>query len=129
MRNLIEQLLKFGIVGVVATVIDFGVMIALREGAGLTPVVASTISFCVSLVFNYVASMRFVFARRDDMGRAREFTTFLVLSLVGLGINALLMWAGTELATYDYRLVKVVATAVVMLWNFVTRKIFLERRE
>ncbi|HIZ47045.1 MAG TPA: GtrA family protein [Candidatus Olsenella pullistercoris] len=129
MRNLIEQLLKFGIVGVVATVIDFGVMIALREGAGLTPVVASTISFCVSLVFNYVASMRFVFARRDDMGRAREFTTFLVLSLVGLGINALLMWAGTELATYDYRLVKVFATAVVMLWNFVTRKIFLERRE
>lgn len=129
MRNLIEQLLKFGIVGVVATVIDFGVMIALREGVGLTPVVASTISFCVSLVFNYVASMRFVFARRDDMGRAREFTTFLVLSLVGLGINALLMWAGTELATYDYRLVKVFATAVVMLWNFVTRKIFLERRE
>ena len=129
MRNLIEQLLKFGIVGVVATVIDFGVMIALREGAGLTPVVASTISFCVSLVFNYVASMRFVFARRDDMGRAREFTTFLVLSLVGLGINALLMWAGTELATYDYRLVKVFATAVVMLWNFVTRKIFLDAGE
>ena len=129
MRNLIEQMLKFGIVGVVATVIDFGVMIALREGTGLTPVVASTISFCVSLVFNYVASMRFVFARRDNMGRAREFTTFLVLSLVGLGINALLMWAGTEFATYDYRLVKVFATAVVMLWNFVTRKIFLERRE
>ena len=129
MRKLIEQLVKFGIVGVLATLIDFGVMIALKEVAGLTPVVASTISFCVSLVFNYAASMRFVFVRRDDMGRAREFTIFVVLSLVGLGINALLMWLGTEVATFDYRLVKVFATAVVMLWNFVTRKVFLERKE
>ena len=54
---------------------------------------------------------------------------FVVLSVIGLAINDALMWAGTELASFDYRLVKIVATAVVMVWNFVTRKIFLERRE
>ena len=126
MRNLIEQLLKFGIVGVVATVIDFGVMIALREGAGLTPVIASTISFCVSLVFNYVASMRYVFSHREGMSRRREFAIFIVLSVLGLIINDVLMWAGTEVVSVDYRIVKIFATAVVMVWNFVTRKIFLD---
>ena len=43
MKNLIAQILKFGVVGVVATVIDFGVMIALVEVLRMSPVVASGI--------------------------------------------------------------------------------------
>ena len=94
MKNLIAQILKFGVVGVVATVIDFGVMIALVEILRMSPVVASGISFVVSLVFNYVTSMAFVFTRRDDISRAREFAIFVVLSLIGLALNELIMWAG-----------------------------------
>ncbi len=126
MRGLIEQILKFGVVGGIAFVIDFGVMVALTELAGLDPVVSATISFVVSVVFNYLASMRFVFARREDMGRGREFAIFVVLSVVGLVINDALMWAGTNLTPIDYRIVKIAATAIVMVWNFVTRKVFLE---
>ena len=36
------------------------------------------------------------------------------------------MWVGTEMTPVDYRIVKVLATAVVMVWNFVSRKIFLD---
>ena len=61
MRGLIEQLLKFGVVGAAATIIDFAVMIALTELAGLDPVISAGVSFTVSVVFNYLASMRFVF--------------------------------------------------------------------
>ena len=129
MRKLIEQILKFGVVGVIATAIDFVVLIALTELLGINPVISATISFTVSLIFNYLASMRYVFARREELSRRREFVTFVILSLIGLGINDALMWAGTELVAVDYRLVKVFATAVVMVWNFVTRKIFLESKQ
>ena len=129
MRHLIEQIMKFGIVGIIATIIDFGVLIFLTEVFGLNPVVSATISFIVSLIFNYVASMRYVFSHREGMSRTREFIIFVVLSAIGLGINDLLIWAGTDLASFDYRLVKIFATAVVMVWNFVTRKIFLEGEE
>ena len=81
------------------------------------------------MIFNYLASMRYVFSHREGMSRQREFVIFVVLSAVGLGINDALMWLGTEVVTLDYRLVKLVATAVVMVWNFVTRKIFLEGDE
>ena len=129
MRKFIEQILKFGVVGVIAFVIDFGVMVFLTEVFGIDPVISATVSFIISVIFNYAASMRYVFSHREGMSRTREFIIFVVLSAIGLGINDLLIWAGTDLASFDYRLVKIFATAVVMVWNFVTRKIFLEGEE
>ena len=129
MRKLIEQIMKFGVVGAIAFVIDFGVMVFLTEVFGIDPVISATVSFIISVIFNYAASMRYVFSHREGMSRTREFIIFVVLSAIGLGINDLLIWAGTDLATFDYRLVKIFATAVVMVWNFVTRKIFLEGEE
>ncbi len=129
MRKLIEQIMKFGVVGVIAFVIDFGVMVFLTEVFGIDPVISATVSFIISVIFNYAASMRYVFSHREGMSRTREFAIFVVLSAIGLGINDLLIWAGTDLASFDYRLVKIFATAVVMVWNFVTRKIFLEGEE
>lgn len=126
MKNLIAQIMKFGVVGVIAFVIDYGVMVFLTEVFGLNPVVSATISFIVSVIFNYIASMRYVFSHKEDMSRSREFVIFIVLSVIGLIINDVLMWAGTELVSIDYRIVKIFATAVVMVWNFITRKIFLD---
>lgn len=129
MRKLIEQIMKFGVVGAIAFIIDFGVMVFLTEVFGIDPVISATVSFIISVIFNYAASMRYVFSHREGMSRTREFVIFVVLSAIGLGINDLLIWAGTDLASFDYRLVKIFATAVVMVWNFVTRKIFLEGEE
>ena len=129
MQRLIQQIMKFGIVGVLAFIVDYGLMVALTELVGLAPVASATVSFIVSVVFNYVASMRFVFSHKEGMSKQREFVIFVVLSVIGLLINDGLMWAGTELVAIDYRIVKIGATAVVMVWNFVTRKLFLDGGE
>lgn len=129
MKKLIEQILKFGVVGVIATVIDFGALYILSQPLGMDPVVSAGISFCVSLVFNYVASMRYVFTHREDMSRSREFVIFLVLSLIGLAINEAIMAAGVAVLGSSALAVmgtKVLATAIVMVWNFVSRKKWLD---
>lgn len=129
MKKLIEQILKFGVVGIIATVIDFGVLYVLSQPLGLDPVLSAGISFCVSLVFNYVASMRYVFTHREDMSRSREFVFFLVLSLIGLAINEAIMAAGVAVLGSSALAVmgtKVLATAIVMVWNFVSRKKWLD---
>jgi putative flippase GtrA len=46
-----------------------------------------------------------------------------------LGINDLLMWLMVDSLYIDYRLSKIVVTVVVAVWNFVTRKIFLEAHD
>lgn len=129
MRNLIEQFMKFGVVGIVAFFIDYGVLMLLSQGFGVDAVLSAGISFCVSVVFNYVASMRFVFTHRDDLSRSREFFIFIILSVIGLVINELIMLAGV-VALGDSALMvtitKLVATVIVMVWNFFSRKKWLD---
>lgn len=129
MRSLIEQIMKFGVVGIVAFFIDYGVLMLLSQGFGVDAVLSAGISFCVSVVFNYVASMRFVFTHRDDLSRSREFVIFIILSVIGLVINELIMLAGV-VALGDSALMvtitKLVATVIVMVWNFFSRKKWLD---
>ena len=129
MQKLIQQILKFGVVGVLAFLIDYGLLMLLSQAFGVDPVIAAGISFCVSVVFNYLASMKYVFTHREDMSKRREFVIFIVLSVIGLGINELCMLAGV-IALGDSALAvtgtKLFATAVVMLWNFLSRKKWLD---
>ena len=131
LRSLIEQFVKFGVVGAIAFVIDYGILMLLSQVVGWDPVLSSAISFTVSVVFNYVASMRYVFTRREDLSREREFVIFVVLSIIGLVINSACIWAGTQ-AFGDGALAvtatKVVATIIVALWNFWSRKRWLEAK-
>ena len=126
MKTLLAQLAKFGVVGVVATVIDFGVMNLLHYGAHLDILFANTAGFVVSLIFNYVASMKFVFEHRDDMSRKREFVIFVVLSIIGLLLNDGIVLALNKGLSLEANIAKVAATALVMIYNFVTRKLFLD---
>lgn len=126
MKKLFAQLMKFGVVGVIAFIIDYGLMVALTELCSINYLISATISFTVSVIFNYFASMRYVFQHKEGMSRRREFIVFVILSVVGLGINNLLMWLGTSLLGITYLITKIFATAVVMIYNFVTRKIFLD---
>ena len=127
MEKLIAQFMKFGVVGVIAFVIDYGLLALLTEAFGVNYLVSATVSFTVSVVFNYVASMRYVFrAQGGHESPVREFVIFVVLSVIGLGVNDLLMWLGSSVLGVSYLIVKIVATAIVMVYNFVTRKIFLD---
>ena len=115
--------------GVLAFVIDYGVLMLLSQVLGVNAVLAAAISFCVSVVFNYLASMRFVFTHRDDLSTTHELLIFVVLSVIGLGINELIMWVGTSSfgdSGLVVTVVKIAATAIVMTWNFVSRKLWLD---
>lgn len=133
MKKLIEQIVKFGIVGIIAFVIDYAVLFVLVQFFGMDSIAAATISFTVSVIFNYIASMKYVFVGRADQSKSKQFIIFIVLSVIGLGINDGIMWMLNFVLidifpTYFYLFSKIVATAVVMVWNFVTRKIFLEEK-
>lgn len=128
LRRISKQFAKFGIVGIIAFIIDYGTMLALTEIFGIDYLISTTAGFIVALVFNYFASMRFVFERREGMSRKREFAIFAVLSVIGLGVNDALMFVTVDLLLVDYRIAKMLVTAAVSVYNFVTRKIFLEEK-
>ena len=151
-NKLLQQIAKFGLVGVLCFIIDYAVyrvMNVVFERAGVAErfpqyvYVSLAIAFAVSVVVNYLLSMRFVFTRKDDMSRKREFTIFLVLSIIGLAVNELCMFVGLDLIYENWAWLKGImsrdfaqniffkfgATGVVMVYNFITRKLFLEKKE
>ena len=128
MRKLIAQFMKFGVVGISSFIIDLGLYIILLT-AGLHYLISATVAFTVSVVFNYVFSMRYVFRHKEGMSRKREFTIFAVLSLIGLVFNDAIIWIGVDHFGGGEIIWKVIATAMVTMWNFITRKIFLDARD
>lgn len=128
LRELTVQFAKFGVVGVIAFFIDYGLFLLMDYVFGVNYLVASAISFTIATIFNFVASMRYVFAGKEGQTRTQQFVIFFVLSLVGLGLNQLILWACVDLLALLAWVGKLVATVLVMLFNFVTRKVFLEDR-
>ena len=129
MRKLLEQIARFGVVGVIAFVIDYAVLLVLTELFHVHYLVSSAIAFLVSVIFNYILSIAFVFETDKSRSKGAEFVLFALMSAGGLGINQAMMWLLTDVGTVAYQLSKLAATAVVMVYNFVTRKLFLERKE
>ena len=119
--------MKFGVVGIIATVIDFVVLTILTETFGVYYLTSAAIGFIVATLFNYVASMRYVFnSRFGPHEKRKELIIFILLSVVGLGLNQFFMWLFVEFFSIFYIFSKVLATVLVMAWNFVSRKIFIE---
>ena len=150
MKKLFAHILKFGIVGIICFLIDYAIGLAVLNiilkmgGDGYFEagsMVASATGFTVSVIINYILSFKFVFERKEDLDRRAEFAAFVILSIIGLGLNQLIIWICVgpvygnveiirKLLSYNlvYTGAKVIATAVVMVYNFVTRKIFLEKK-
>lgn len=129
MKKLLEQIMRFGIVGVIAFVIDYAVLLLLTEVVGIHYLVSSAVAFLVSVIFNYILSVAFVFETDKSRSKGAQFTLFALMSAGGLGINQLMMWLLSDIMFIPYQLSKFLTTAVVMVYNFVTRKLFLERKE
>lgn len=120
-------MIRFGIVGAVCFVVDFVVLYVLKEFAGFHVLLAAAISFTVSVILNYVLSIYFVFDVDKKKNPRRNFILFIIFSVIGLALTELLMKIGIDFLSINYMLVKVAATVIVMVYNFVTRKLFIER--
>lgn len=127
--SLLSQLAKFVIVGFANTAIDWVLYFVLYYYIGLDPLIANIFSFSASTVFSYFASVLWVFNTTSRKTKRRLFTEFVVLNLVALGITELLLYLFIYQLGLNDMLAKVIATAIVMIFNYITRKLFLEDRQ
>lgn len=142
MKKLMEQILKFAVVGGISFVVDFLVYGFTCNVIGIHYIIAGVLGFVISVIVNYLLSMKFVFKSKDDMSKGSEFVIFVILSLIGMVLNSVILFVCIDLIymhwlwlqnLIDIEIMnlaaKIVATGIVMVYNFVTRKIFLEKKE
>ena len=128
MKKLISQIIKFGFVGFLCFFIDYGIMVFLTEALKINYLISSGCSFSVSVIVNYILSIKFVFDADRDANKVKQFLVFLFFSIGGLIINQIVMWVAVDLLGIFYMISKIGATAIVMVYNFITRKLFIEKK-
>lgn len=127
MKELFGQLIKFGFVGIITFLIDYGILLVLTEEFQVHYLLSSGFSFTIALVVNFILSIRYVFKNSSINNKKILFLLFAVLSILGLGINQVVMWYCVDRLKLHYSISKIIATAIVMIYNFASRKILIEK--
>lgn len=117
----LKEMLRFAVSGGAGFVVDYGIMVALKELLGVNYLWASGISFTVSVVVNYLICVFWVFKGAKNTGGRATFS-FIASSVVGLGLNQLIMWVMVDILQVYYMLAKIVATGLVMVWNYIMKR-------
>ena len=120
------QFVRFASVGLISLAVDYGFMVILNEATDMGYFRACAFSYTLSILVNYVLSMRYVFHSREDMSKTKEVSIFLGISLVGLGLNQVAMWLLVDVLQIYYAMAKLLAAGMVTGYNFVSKKTFLE---
>lgn len=123
--TLLGQLFRYGIVGGLAFVVDYGNLWILTELFGLHYLLSAAIAFILGLTCNYLLSTRFVFGESRLNNAWAEFAGFLIIGLVGLALNELIMYVTHGLMGMHYMLGKIISTIIVFFWNFLARRFML----
>ncbi|MBO7662725.1 MAG: GtrA family protein [Clostridia bacterium] len=128
------EIIRFAVAGAGGFVVEMLTLVLLKEKLGLDTLVATPIAFLLGITVNYILCVLWVFEGAREQSRKSQFAFFLT-SAVGLVLNELLMllfravWGeDTVLMTVFsfpvslYMVNKVIATGVVMIWNYFTKR-------
>ena len=134
MNNRMKEIVKFVFTGGVCFLIEYAALIALKEWLHLPVVAVTPLAFLISVIFNYLLCVKWVFPGAKE-GSRRAQLGFVITSVIGLFLNWGIMWALTALLGEDavllslfgaelkvYMLNKVIATGLVMVWNYLTKR-------
>ena len=138
-RQLLLEFVRFAVVGGVSFLVDAGALTLCKELLFKSDCTAAQMALCVAVGFaaglacNYLLSNLFVFRTAEQRARGRGLKAFLVyaaVGVVGFGLTELFMYFGVKLVGSDglwYLAVKCAVAAVVLVWNYVGRKLFVYR--
>lgn len=130
---LITKFIKFGIVGASGMVVHFGVLYLFKEVVGLNPFLANTIGFVTAATTNYILNRIWTF-RSQEKQVAVEYLKFILVSVIGLGVNNGTMWITGKLLPdwfndWRFYLIWVFAVGVTTMWNFFGNMLFTFRKK
>jgi putative flippase GtrA len=116
---------RFAIVGGIATVIQFSILVTLVELAHANKLVANAVGFVFAATANYLMNRYFTFAgTQSHMGYG--MLKFAITSVIGLGVNTIIFQALMSFGLY-YVIAWVVAVGLTLIWNYSAARLIVFR--
>lgn len=122
-EHLFGQIVRFGVVGVINTFVDFAILNLLYHVVGWPLLVSNTISVSVAIVNSFLWNRYWTFSTRRSGVWHQQALAFLLVSLTGLLINDAgiwllnTIWGGSSVLAINLQ--KAGASIISLVWNFI----------
>ena len=116
----IEQVLRFGVVGIITTLLHLGVLTTGVEWAGVPPVWMNGAAFCLAMWVTYIGQSTWVFHNRTRS--TTQFMRFATSALIGLFANLAIMAIAVKLLHQHYIVGFSLALVLVPTTTFILNK-------
>ena len=121
--DFILKFLKFGVVGILGMAVDFFITWLCKEKLQFNKYISNSIGFIIAASSNYFFNRVWTFQSTNNQ-IVKEYSSFLLISIFGLGLNNLIMYVVHEKMKFNFYLAKIMATGIVVLWNFFANYFF-----
>lgn len=147
-KPILGEIVRFIIVGGIATIVDFlcmgllmylvqkniyssfiNVFINAPTPSTLATILGTSFGFICGLIVNYILSILFVFNEKGNSKSTKGFIIFTVLSIIGLLINILGTFIGFDLLHINQWVVKIIMTIIVLIYNYISKKLVLFKKK
>lgn len=122
-KAILLKFIKFGIVGFSGMIVDFGITFLCKEKLKIQKYVSNALGFSVAATSNWLLNRIWTFTS-DNPQILAEYLRFFAVSVIGLGINTLILWLLTDKAKLNFYLSKIGAIGVTTIWNFLANNYF-----
>ncbi len=121
-NKIAKQFIIFASVGAIGTLGHYAALIFLVEVFNVNPVYATTVGFVIGALINYILNYKYTFQSSKPHGEA--LTKFLTVAAIGAMLNSFIMFCGESFLKFNYILVQIFATGIVLLLNFGLNKLW-----
>ncbi|EPY09444.1 GtrA family protein [Paenibacillus alvei] len=121
-NNIILQFLKYGVIGIVGTILQSGTLILLVEFFKWEPIISTIIGFIFSLTFSYFANVRWTFP--STCNQIQVFIKYFVVSILGLLLNITVMYLIVYIFELWYLIGQMIVIILVPVFNFTLNKLW-----
>lgn len=122
LENGINKFIKFGLVGVLNTLINW-IIFAVLNFVGVYYIVANVIAYAIATANSYIWNSKWVFKYN---GKDKKETTikFVILNLIGLALNTAILYFLVDILLFNKLIGLVITTVIVMIINYIVNKIW-----
>ena len=124
-----KRFVKYGIVGVLGTIIDFGILNFLIFVMGWSSpfgkLLANVVSTGAAIISNFICHRSWTFPESQSRKKRTQLVQFTIVSIIGLLLNTLVFYLASHYffelflpMTIAIQLAKATASAVILFWNF-----------
>lgn len=119
----IFKIIKFGIVGFLGFVIDFGLTYVFKEKLKMNKFVANALGFLISALVNFTVNRIWTFENHNP-DLAMQFGKFMAIASVALMLNSLIIYILNGKIRINFYVSKIIAVLFVMFYNFIMNSLF-----